>query len=72
MYESLDLSPPCGGYRRAPEVCFETHLMWMPMEDGAEPPAMNWEEVLKGVDFCIAHPVYNSESLGLEVVFEEC
>jgi len=56
----------------APEVCFETHLMWMPMEDGAEPPAMNWEELLKGVDFCIAPPLYNAESLGLEVVFEEC
>ena len=57
---------------KRPEVCFRTHLMWLPLEEGAEPPTMDWEEMLKGVDFCIAHPLYRAERLGLEVVFEWC
>ncbi len=57
---------------KRPEVCFETHLMWMPLEEGAEKPTMNWAEMLKGVDFCIAHPLYRAERLCLEVIFEEC
>lgn len=57
---------------KRPEVCFETHLMWMPLEEGAEKPTMDWAEMLKGVDFCIAHPLYRAERLGLEVIFEEC
>ena len=57
---------------KRPEVCFQTHLMWMPVEEGAEKPTMDWAEMLKGVDFCIAPPLYRAERLGLEAVFEEC
>jgi len=57
---------------KRPEVCFETHLMWMPLEESAEKPTMDWVGMLKGVDFCIAHPLYRAERLGLEVAFEEC
>jgi GNAT superfamily N-acetyltransferase len=57
---------------KRPEVCFTIHLMWMPVVKDAEPPAIDWEEMMKGVDFCIAHPLYNAEGLGLEVIFEEC
>jgi hypothetical protein len=46
--------------------------MWMPVVKDAEPPVIDWEEMMKGVDFCIAHPLYNAEGLGLEVIFEEC
>ena len=57
---------------KRPDICFRTHLMWMPLVEGAAPPRMDWEEMLKGVDFCIAHPLYRAERLGLDVVFEEC
>ncbi|MEM2892970.1 MAG: hypothetical protein QW486_02340 [Candidatus Bathyarchaeia archaeon] len=55
-----------------PEACFKTHLMWMPLAEGAEPPSMNWKALLRGVDFCIAHPLYRSERLGLEEIYENC
>ena len=54
------------------EICFRVHLMWMPLRQRAEPPEMDWEEMLKGVDFCLAHPLYRAESWGLEVVYEPC
>jgi hypothetical protein len=46
--------------------------MWMPLGENSEPPVMDWGEMLRGVDFCIAHPLYRAERLGLEVIFEEC
>lgn len=57
---------------KRPEVCFTIHLMWMPTVEAAKPPAIDWDEMMKGIDFCIAHPLYNAEGLGLEVIFEEC
>jgi len=57
---------------KRPEICFETHLMWMPLVEGSDPPEMDWDTMMRGVDFCIAHPLYRAERLGLEVVFEEC
>ena len=57
---------------KRPEACFRTHLMWMPLAEEATPPRMDWEEMLKGVDFCIAHPLYRAERLKLEKVFEFC
>jgi len=38
------------------DVCFKAYLMWMPLRGDAEPPVMDWKEILRGVDFCIAHP----------------
>ena len=54
------------------EVCFRIHLMWMPLCSEAELPEMDWEKLLNGVDFCIAHPLYRAESLGLKEPFEPC
>lgn len=42
------------------------------MREDAEPPVMDWRELLKGVDFCIAHPLYRAERFGLEEIYEEC
>ncbi len=57
---------------KKPEQCFEVHLMWMPMsEEGAE-LEMDWREMLKGVDYCIGHPLYRAESWGLEEPLEFC
>lgn len=55
---------------KRPGSCFTTHLMWMPLKDGAAPPVMDWERMLEGVDFCIAHPLYRAERFGLEKVYE--
>ena len=54
------------------DVCFRAHLMWMPVRRDAEPPLMDWKAMLREVDFCIAHPLYRAERLGLEEVYEEC
>lgn len=54
------------------DICFKVHLMWMPLRPESEPPEMDWERMLQGVDFCIAHPLYRAESLGLDEPFEPC
>jgi len=54
------------------DVCFKVYLMWMPLRGGAEPPVMDWKAMLRGVDFCIAHPLYRVERLGLEEIYEKC
>lgn len=54
------------------DLCFRVHLMWMPVEADARPPTMDWEEMLKGVDFCIAHPLYRAERYHLEEIYEAC
>lgn len=54
------------------KVCFETHLMWMSLKRNANLPVMDWTVMLKGVDFCIAHPLYRAERLGLEEIFKPC
>jgi GNAT superfamily N-acetyltransferase len=57
---------------KRPEICFNVHLMWMPTKESAKLPVMDWDAMLRGVDFCIAHPLYRAEKLGLEVIFEPC
>ncbi len=54
------------------DVCFRLHLMWMPLRAGAHPPEMDWSETLRGVDFCLAHPLYRAESWSLDIVYEPC
>ena len=54
------------------DICFTLHLMWMPLRPGAKPPEMDWAETLRGVDFCLAHPLYRAESWGLDVIYEPC
>lgn len=54
-FESLG----CRGMRyrlKQRELCFKVHLMWMPFKTEANPPEMDWIAMLKGVDFCLAHP----------------
>ncbi|MCD6479919.1 hypothetical protein J7L65_03960 [Candidatus Bathyarchaeota archaeon] len=54
------------------DVCLTLHLMWMPLRPGAKPPEMDWAEMLRRVDFCLAHPLYRAESWSLDVVYEPC
>lgn len=54
------------------EICFRVHLMWMPLRSRSAKPEMDWGEMLRGVDFCLAHPLYRAESWGLDVVYEPC
>jgi len=57
---------------KKPEKCFEVHLVWMPVSVDAPEPEMDWREMLKGVDYCIGHPLYRAESWGLEEPLEFC
>jgi len=41
--------------------CFQLHLMWLPTAKNAHPPAWSKPKLLEGVDFCLAHPLYNPE-----------
>ncbi len=54
------------------DVCFDVYLMWMPLREDAGPPKMDWEAMLRGVDFCIAHPLYKAERFGHEEIYEKC
>lgn len=57
---------------KRPDVRFRAHLMWMPLREGAGEPTMDWERLSRGVDFCIAHPLYRAERLGQENALEIC
>ncbi len=57
---------------KKPERCFEVHLVWMPVSVDAPEPEMDWREMLKGVDYCIGHPLYRAESWGLEEPLRFC
>jgi len=46
--------------------------MWTPLRAGAHPPEMDWGKMLRGVDFCLAHPLYRAESWSLDIVYEPC
>ena len=52
--------------------CFKIHLMWLPMRKDAVQPKWDKKEMLKGVDFCIAHPLYRAEKFGDTEILEEC
>lgn len=38
---------------------FTIHLMWMPTAKYAKSPKWNKQKLLKGVNLCIAHPLYH-------------
>jgi len=40
---------------------FKIHLMWLPKTRSAKPPTWNESKLLRGVDFCLAHPFYHPE-----------
>ncbi len=54
------------------ETPFVVHLMWLPLEEEAEKPTWDIEKLLEGVTFCMAHPLYNPESLMVKRIHEMC
>lgn len=44
--------------------CFKIYLMRLPMNEKSSPPKWDKHTLLEGVGFCLAHPLYNAESLG--------
>lgn len=44
------------------EHLFKIHLMWLPVAKNARPPMWNKKELLKGVNFCLAHPLYRPQT----------
>jgi hypothetical protein len=50
---------------------FKIHLMWLPASKTANPPKWDRQRLLMGVSFCLAHPLYNPESLGMAEIMEE-
>ena len=51
--------------------CFTIHLMWLPKKNNSLP---KWDKskLLKGLDFCMAHPLYHPENLTEEEILKEC
>ena len=43
---------------------FKIYLMWLPNKEKAKPPSWNKEQMLEGVHFCIAHPLYHPQKFG--------
>jgi len=41
---------------------FGIYLIWMPRKKGAKPPVWDTQRILKGVTFCIAHPLYSPQT----------
>jgi hypothetical protein len=44
-----------------PEQGFAIHLMWIPMKENVKPPIINWQKLLDGETFCMAHPLYHPQ-----------
>lgn len=51
---------------------FRIHLMWLPTSRGRKEPKWDTAKLLKGVDFCAAHPLYHPESLKLKEILKRC
>ena len=52
--------------------CFKIYLMWLPKTKNANPPTWNESQLLEGVDFCLAHPLYHPEKLKIKATLEKC
>jgi len=50
---------------------FRIYLMWMPVKQNAVSPNWDEEALLKGADFCMAHPLYRPERMGTEKIMEK-
>jgi hypothetical protein len=53
------------------EQVFSIHLMWMPRSDSAKPPVWNRQKLLKGENFCLAHPLYRPQTCKENVLEEK-
>lgn len=55
------------------EICFKVYLMWLSRREGAEPQRWDVERLLEGMNFCLTHPLYHSETLrGMRKIYERC
>lgn len=52
------------------EQIFSIYLMWMPITKNAKLPSWDKEKLLEGETFCLAHPLYRSQTCE-ENVFEQ-
>lgn len=46
--------------------------MWLPLKEKIKEPEWDTEKLLKGVNFCFAHPLYHAESFKKEKIFAHC
>ena len=51
---------------------FRIYLMWLPATRNASKPKWDKTKLLKGMDFCAAHPLYHPESSKLIEILEKC
>jgi len=52
--------------------CFRIYLMWLPTMKNVSMPTWDKPRLLRGVDFCLAHPLYHPEKLKLNEILEKC
>ncbi len=50
---------------------FKIYLMWLPKTKNAELPTWEESKFLKGVDFCLAHPLYHPQKTKLREILEK-
>jgi len=53
------------------EEAFKIHLMWLQTKEDAKPPTWDRHKILEGVHFCLAHPLYHPERLGMKQILQE-
>lgn len=41
---------------------FNIYLMWLQSKPNAKPPIWDWQKLLEGITFCIAHPLYHPQT----------
>jgi GNAT superfamily N-acetyltransferase len=49
---------------------FKLHLMWLPMKDDAPLPTWDKQKLLEGVYWCMAHPLYHSQTYKPKKILE--
>ena len=60
-FKSVDSIKVAHKFKR-PEQVFSIYLMWMQAKQNARPPSWKRQRLLMGETFCIAHPLYRSET----------
>lgn len=50
---------------------FKIYLMRLPIKRNSEMPMWDIEVLLKGVKFCLAHPLYHPQSINFDQIFEK-
>jgi len=49
---------------------FKIHLMWLPNKSD-RPPTWKKSKLLRGIDFCMAHPLYHPQSIKIEEILQQ-